>query len=274
MSNLKLSVHPPHDELRPYVRRVLVTLGDEDTNETIPIGPTGFSYITYSRYPIQLHYSKWNVQSHAQLYLAGQILNEQPYFTVKGKFFHVGLEVIPTFPYYLFGVSGEDLLDTGMFITELHPEFAETFLKKSADEPDPQKVAQAFQEYMLSYMPAISPVDFLENVLSLIYSRRGNVELSVLTRAAGLSERHLRRQFKKLVGLSPKQYCKIIQFNAVFEAIQTGNEDALYELALENGYYDHAHFINQFKAHLGKSPRDFLKSGHDFLKTYLGTFKQ
>ena len=43
MSNIKLSVYQSYEELRPYVRRVLVALGDEDTNETIPIGSTGFS---------------------------------------------------------------------------------------------------------------------------------------------------------------------------------------------------------------------------------------
>ena len=273
MSSIKLSVYPPKEKLKPYVRRILVTLGDENTHETVPIGPTGFSYITYSRYPILLHYSKWDAESHAQLYLAGQIHDEQPYFTVKGKFFHIGLEALPTLPYYLFGVAGEDLVDTGMTIGQLNPEFTDEFLRNSADEPDPQKVVEIFQEHMIHYLPVIEPIDFLEDALGLIYSRHGNIEISELYQAAGLSERHLRRQFKKLVGLSPKQYCKIIQFNAVFEAIQTDNENALYELALEHGYYDHAHFINEFKAHLGKSPRDFLRSEHGFLKSYLGTFR-
>ena len=273
MSSIKLSVYPPNEKLKPYVRRILVTLGDENTHETVPIGPTGFSYITYSRYPILLHYSKWDAESHAQLYLAGQIHDEQPYFTVKGKFFHIGLEALPTLPYYLFGVAGEDLVDTGMTTGQLNPEFTDEFLRNSEDEPDPQKVVEIFQEHMINYLPGIEPIDFLEDALGLIYSRHGNIEITELNQAAGLSARHFRRLFKKLVGLSPKQYCKIIQFNAVFEAIQTGNENALYGLALENGYYDHAHFINEFKAHLGKSPRDFLRSEHDFLKSYLGTFK-
>lgn len=272
MSNIKLSVHPPSEKLKPYVRRVLVTVGDESTDEIVPIRPTGFSYITYSRYPIHLHYSNWVAESHAQLYLAGQINDEQPYFTVKGRFFHIGLEIIPSLPYYLFGVAGKDLVDTGMIITQLNPEFTGKFLKNINNISDPQKVANILQEHIINDLPAIEPLSYLEDVLRLIYSRHGNIEISELYQAAGISERHLRRQFKKLVGLNPKQYCKIIQFNAVFEAIQTGNENVLYELALENGYYDHAHFINEFKKHLGKSPRNFLKSEHRFLKSYLGTF--
>lgn len=274
MSYIELSVYQPNEELSPFVRRVLITVGDQSTDEIIPIRPTGFSYITYSRYPVHLHYSDRIIQSHAQLYLAGQINEEQPFFKVKGMFFHIGLEVLPSLPYYLFGVAGEDLTDTGMTVQELNPEFTESFLVKASVEPDPIKVAALLQKHFTGLLADIQPLNYLEDVLQLIYTRQGNIGMSELNQTAGLSDRHLRRQFKKIVGLSPKQYCKIIQFNSVFEAIQSGNEDTLYDLALENGYYDHAHFINEFKTYLSNSPRDFLKSKHHFLTSYLGTFKQ
>ena len=273
MSNLKLSVYPPNEKLHPYVRRVLITLGDEHTDEIVPIGPTGFSYITYSRYPISLHYKKRVVESAEQLYLAGQIDDEQPYFIVKGKFFHIGLEILPTLPYYLFGVAGVDLVDTGMLIKQLNPVFSCKFMENVYDSTDAHEVATLLQNNILSYLPEFDPLESLENTLSVIYARNGNVEISDLKQVAGLSERHFRRQFKKIIGLNPKKYCKIIQFNAVFEAIQSGNEKSLYDLALENGYYDQAHFINDFKALLGASPQAFLRSEHSFLKSYLGTYR-
>jgi len=192
---------------------------------------------------------------------------------VKGPFFHIGLEVLPSLPYYLFGVKGEDLVDTGLIVKQLNPEFTYKFLFKASNEPDPLKVAALFQYHFTGLLADIKPLNYLEDVLELIYARHGNIDMSVLNQKSGMSDRHLRRQFKKIVGLPPKQYCKIIQFNAVFEAIQTDNENALYDLALENGYYDHAHFINEFKTYLSDSPRDFLKSEHRFLKSYLGDFK-
>lgn len=272
MSNLKLSPQAPLAQLIPYVRRVLVTLGDEHTDEKVPIGPTGYSYITYSRFPITLHYRNRVIKSDEQFFLVGQIEDEQPYFTVHGKFFHIGLEIVPSLPYYLFGVEGKDLVDTGMLLSELDADFAEKFLEAANAEEDPLQVAMLLQEQIISYLPKIKPIEYIEEALRLIYNARGNVEIASLNSAVGLSERHFRRQFKRTIGLNPKQYCKIIQFNAVFEAIQTNNEKALYDLALANGYYDHAHFINDFKVHLGKSPRNFLKSEHSFLKSYLGTF--
>ena len=272
MSNLKLTVYPPNEQLKPFVRRILITLGHEHTNENLPIGPTGFSYITYSRYPITLHYQDRIVESNEQLYLVGQIENEQPYFTVKGKFFHVGLEILPSLPYYIFKKSGKSLLDTGVTISKLNSELAENIIEDSASEPDPNKVAQLMQEHILKYILGVKRIKQLEKTLDLIYTNYGNIEISELEKSVGWSNRNLRRQFKKIIGLSPKKYCKIIQFNTVFEAIQTDNKKAVFDLALANGYYDHAHFINDFKSYLGKSPRNFLKSEHSFLKSYLGTF--
>lgn len=272
MSNLKLSVHAPDAQLNPYARRMLITLGDEDTDEHVPIGPTGYSYITYSRFPITLHYRNRVIESDEQFFLVGQIEDEQPYFSVQGNFFHIGLEIIPSLPYYLFGVPGKDLLDTGMLLSELDADFAGKFLEAANKEEDPLRVALLLQEQIICNLPEIKPIEYIEEALKLIYEANGNIEITSLTSAVGVSDRHFRRQFKHIIGLNPKQYCKIIQFNAVFEAIQTNNEKALYDLALMNGYYDHAHFINDFKVHLGKSPRNFLKSEHSFLKSYLGTF--
>jgi AraC-like DNA-binding protein len=78
--------------------------------------------------------------------------------------------------------------------------------------------------------------------------------------------------FGKIVGLSPKQYCKVIQFNAVFDAINKGNAKEIHDLALKHGYYDQAHFIHDFKMRLGQSPQAFFKSRHYFLRHYLGSF--
>lgn len=270
MTNLKLRIYAPNEQLKPFVRRVLITLGGENTNENVPIGPTGFSYITYSRYPITLHYHDRTVESDEKLYLVGQLEKEQPYFTVKGNFFHIGLEILPSLPYYLFRVEGKDLVDTGMSIMQLNPEFAGEFLNHAETEPDPDKVAQLLQEHTLNFLQAVKPIKQLEEILKIIYKYHGNIVIDELKQSIGWSDRHIRRQFKKIIGLNPKQYCKIIQFNAVFEAIKTDNEKMIYDLALENGYYDHAHFINDFKTHLGKSPRNFLKSEHSFLKSYLG----
>ncbi|MEP2773689.1 MAG: helix-turn-helix transcriptional regulator [Fulvivirga sp.] len=268
MSNLHFKVLPPQASLAKYVRRILITTGDESTNEHLPIGPTGFAYFTYSRYPIALHFSDKVIASDKQLYIAGQLDHEMPYFKIKGPFFHVGLELRPTAPFNFFGLEG--LVDGGAILSEVEPKTTAAFRERFASESDPLKVAEGLQDELNRRLDNVAPIAFLEQTLEVIYANNGNIEVNDLINQSGLSERHFRREFKRIIGIGPKQYCKVIQFNAAFEAVQTGNEEQIYAVALQNGYYDHAHFINDFKAILGQSPQEFLRSDHTFLRNYLG----
>jgi len=275
VSRLKVITYPPVNLLKDYIRRILVTLGDEQTDENIPIGPTGFAYFTYSRYPIILHYSKRVVRSYEQLYLTGQISDEQPWFEVRGKFFHVGVELLPSSLWYFFGVPGKDMVDTGMTLSQIKPALSDKLKKRVEKVKDPEEVARKLQQVLIDLLPlSHSHIPYIDKALEVIYSQSGIVEISELISDLNVSERHFRRQFKMVVGIGAKQYCKIIQFNTVFEAIKTRDEEKLTELALMNGYYDQSHFINDFKINLGLSPRNFLRSEHSFLRNYLGTFNQ
>ena len=68
----------------------------------------------------------------------------------------------------------------------------------------------------------------------------------------GMSKRHLERQFKSVIGLSPKQFLRLSQFRKAFEYVQSGVD---WERCVENlNYYDQAHFINSFKEFSGLTP--------------------
>ena len=70
--------------------------------------------------------------------------------------------------------------------------------------------------------------------------------------------------------MSPKYFCKVIQINFNFELLRTSNTEKLHHLALDCGYYDQAHFINDFNRFIGESPTKFLRGQHGFVKSYSG----
>ncbi len=65
--------------------------------------------------------------------------------------------------------------------------------------------------------------------------------------------------FKKQVGITPKAYLKIMRFQKTINEIeQSGNIDwAL--LSHDCGFYDQAHFINDFKLFSGFAPEEYIK---------------
>lgn len=72
-----------------------------------------------------------------------------------------------------------------------------------------------------------------------------------------VNRRQLERKFSAAIGLSPKQFSKVIRLQSTCKAMQLKKYTTLTSLAYENGYYDQAHFIKDFKEFTGFSPRQF-----------------
>ena len=69
------------------------------------------------------------------------------------------------------------------------------------------------------------------------------------------SVRQLERNFKKFIGLSPKEYANIIRFQYALGLIKNSEKKrSLLEIAFECGYYDHSHLTNEIKRNTGLAP--------------------
>jgi AraC-like DNA-binding protein len=75
----------------------------------------------------------------------------------------------------------------------------------------------------------------------------------------GISQRRLERIFNRYVGLSPKRFKRLTRFQAALNSLLKRNMPDFGALAYEHDYYDQAHFIHDFKAFTGCSPRRFVK---------------
>jgi AraC-like DNA-binding protein len=72
---------------------------------------------------------------------------------------------------------------------------------------------------------------------------RGKIRIEALASAVGTSRRTLERWFDTELGISPKQYARIIRFSAILTAVAASERARLVELALEGGYFDEAHLL-------------------------------
>ena len=76
---------------------------------------------------------------------------------------------------------------------------------------------------------------------------------------AGYSPRTLQRLFREYVGVTPKWVLDRIRLHEAAERMADGDADWA-GLALDLGYFDQAHFINAFKAVVGRSPAAYALS--------------
>lgn len=102
--------------------------------------------------------------------------------------------------------------------------------------------------------PRLAPSSSLIQAVTQATGRNGLVRVDELATAAGVSARQLERQFAVHVGLSPKRFLRILRFQQVLGALREPNSSGWPDLALRHGYYDQAHFINDFKSFTGETP--------------------
>lgn len=77
-------------------------------------------------------------------------------------------------------------------------------------------------------------------------------------RQLGISQKHFIDRFRAEVGLTPKKFARIRRFQKVLGEIGARKEVDWTGVAYECGYYDQAHFINDFRAFSGFSPAEYL----------------
>ncbi|QOX62070.1 AraC family transcriptional regulator [Anoxybacterium hadale] len=90
---------------------------------------------------------------------------------------------------------------------------------------------------------------------------RGHLPISELSRETGYSVRYLRNLYQRHVGISPKEFCEIIQLQTSilqYTLLMKQNQRvALSDLAIQFGYYDQSHMNKCYQKLVGSLPQKF-----------------
>lgn len=84
-----------------------------------------------------------------------------------------------------------------------------------------------------------------------LLSRRTASSVREIARQMGWSERRFSQVFREEVGLAPKTWLRVQRFQRAVQQLYAGVDVRWAELALDCGYYDQAHFANEFRAFSG-----------------------
>ena len=106
---------------------------------------------------------------------------------------------------------------------------------------------------------------FIEFAVNKIVNSPNQMSIEQISNKVGYSQKHLIKLFKDNVGLTPKGFLKIIRFQKAIEEIGVSQKADWTGIAYESGFYDQAHFINDFKAFSGYTPNQYLKKKFEHL---------
>jgi len=259
-------------ELQQYVIAIIHGESEDTIDVIYPVFPTGFPLVIniYNDIPT-LHINNQVIHPNSRLQIAGQIYNTEVNIEIKGTFGQIGLVLYPSAPYYLFHKMGDSFLNRWCNLESSSPLSIKNLSNDLSNCQTPLDRVSILLEFVkLLHSNRLPEIEWLDKTLHKIYSLGGKISQENLAEKAEISLRHFRRKFKDVIGVSPKYFCKVIQLNTVFEMLSANDTEKLHHLALDCGYYDQAHFINDFKKLIGKSPVNFLTGEHSYVKTYLG----
>lgn len=121
-------------------------------------------------------------------------------------------------------------------------------------------VAEAF---LLAQRPQPDPnVARANRLVAAIADNLGITSVNQLLGTAAIDKRALQRLFHKYVGVGPKWVIQRYRLHEAIAQLQAHAPRDWSRLALELGYFDQAHFARDFRALVGQSPSEYVRSLH------------
>jgi AraC family transcriptional regulator len=91
-----------------------------------------------------------------------------------------------------------------------------------------------------------------------ILHRNPRLKIADLSERLAISERHLRRLFRRRFGCTPIRYRLQLRLDGAAKQLRRNHYQKFSDVAADWGFSDQAHFTNCFKAHFGVTPTDFV----------------
>lgn len=242
----------PSDSLKKFVKEYWVYENHDPTKSMQKVIPDGYSEIIIhygDPYRINLAGS-WQTQTS---FLFSNQISKYFFLENTGVSAILGIKLHPTSFHEIFQIDMQDLTDQVLPLDSLIEANDLMSIKQSNTI---ERKIELVENWLKARLTNTSPQDKIRSCLDKIFNSHGMIEVEDLASGVQLSTRQLERQFKKVVGLPPKFYSRIIRFNYIFEVIKDQN-DSWIRTALQSGYFDQSHFIKNFKEFTGEEPSSY-----------------
>jgi AraC-like DNA-binding protein len=165
--------------------------------------------------------------------------------------------------YPLLGAPVSRLTDGSLGVGELFGEAGSALGATVLAEPHDVGMVAIAERFL---RPRLPPPDrnvaLTGRMVDMIAAERSIVRVDDIAGRFGLGKRTLQRLFSQYVGVSPKWVIRSCRLREAADHLATVSADGAVDwalLALELGYFDQSHFINDFKAVVGATPGAYLR---------------
>lgn len=172
----------------------------------------------------------------------------------------VGATIEPAAIYGLFGLQASKVRNQVFEADELFGSRVNGLWQRIVEAPSTEARFIALAQFLRDCRQTLARPAPFSAVLAMrhILASAGTIRVGELCSELDISRKHLSVLFNRTVGLSPKAFGRLTRFRAAMSRLEAAEPGDLAGVAIDLGYSDQAHFINDFSAFTGEAPTRFL----------------
>lgn len=134
-------------------------------------------------------------------------------------------------------------------------------LEKLQEAPTDVEIVSILDDFFIQLIKNKNRVrqSFLAHLNHILNANYQMVNVNELASQSHLHERSLERKFKAEMGLSPKEFLRLMRFIKIIHLISDNPHIPVHDLVWLGRFFDQSHLIHEFKKISNHTPSDFYK---------------
>ncbi|HSI56404.1 MAG TPA: helix-turn-helix domain-containing protein [Ideonella sp.] len=161
----------------------------------------------------------------------------------------------------LLGLPAGEMAELAVPLQELWGRGDAQGLADLAALPDDASRIRAVQQALLLRLQRARPSDprLAVHALQALTRTAGRAKVRDVASSVGVGERRLQQLFDAHIGLSPRSWSRLARLHQCLRELRRQPGKAWPEVALDGGFFDQSHLINEFRALCGCTPAEFRR---------------
>ena len=177
---------------------------------------------------------------------------------LEGKSHAFGIKFTPGGFFPFLGSSVSSLANRSVPVCKVFDSAVNALERTILSTEDADEMTAAANAFLLRRIPKPDEkVDQARELVACILNERTILTVEDLSAQTGINVRSLQRLFSQYVGVSPKWVIRRYRLHELLEQMHSGQRLDWAQLAVDLGYFDQAHLINDFKSIAGYTPTEY-----------------
>jgi AraC-like DNA-binding protein len=182
-----------------------------------------------------------------------------------GKTGFIAVRFYPWGAYHFFNEPVQNFLDQTIDASGLWGSDSKIIMEKIKKQGTTEQRFKLVEAFLLEKLKQFQKDEVrTDNAVKLIRQTKGTLSIESVCAETGFAKKQLQRKFLSTVGTTPKLFSRITRFLNICQNLKAEKSQTLTQLTHDCGFYDQAHFIKEFKAFSGFTPKEFYEKENVF----------